>query len=150
MFSSRPPHQGPRCLPRGLCNCQPRTNAIQLHFVPIPTALRRAFTLVEIMIVVVIIGLLAAMAIAAFQRLRERSLASRMANDIRQCESAFQRYCMDNGGWPPPGAPGVMPSGMAGYLPEIYTQATVVGGNFSWSGPAAKFYLVNTPASADV
>ena len=111
---------------------------------------RRAFTLVEIMIVVVIIGLLAAMAMAAFQRVRERSLASRMANDIRQCESAFQRYCMDNGGWPPPAAPGVMPTGMAGYLPSVYSLPTVVGGNFSWSGPAAKLYLINTPPSADV
>jgi prepilin-type N-terminal cleavage/methylation domain-containing protein len=114
------------------------------------TAHRRAFTLVEIMVVVVVIGLLAAMAIAAFQRVRERSLASRMANDIRQCEAAFQRYCMDNGSWPPPGAPGVMPAGMAGYLPDTYTQITAVGGNFSWSGPAAKLYLINTPASADV
>ena len=114
------------------------------------TARRCAVTLVEIMVVVVIIGLLAAIALPAFQRVRERSLASRMANDIRQCESAFQRYCMDTGSWPPPGAPGVMPAGMAGYLPQCYTQGTVVGGNFSWSGPAAKLYLINTPASADI
>ena len=102
------------------------------------------------MIVVVIIGLLAAMAIPAFARVKERSLASRMANDIRQCESAFQRYALENGGWPPPAAPGVIPAGMASYLPAVYTQATAVGGNFSWSGPAAKLYLINTPASADV
>lgn len=113
------------------------------------TATRRAFTLVEIMVVVVIIGLLAAMAVAAFERVKERSLASRMVNDIRQCEAGFQRYAFENGGWPPPGAPGVIPTGMASYLPAVYTQATAVGGNFSWSGPNAKFYLINTPASAD-
>ena len=101
------------------------------------------------MIVVVIIGLLAAMAIPAFARVKERSLASRMANDIRQCESAFQRYALENGGWPPATAPGVTPVGMAGYLPPAYNQITAVGGNFSWSGPAAKLYLINTPASAD-
>ncbi len=108
-----------------------------------------AFTLVEIMIVVVIIGLLAAMAIAAFGRIKERSLASRMINDLRQIEAGFQRYTLENGGWPPPGAPGVQPAGMDGYLPACYTRVTAVGGNFSWSGaPNNRIYLISTPAAA--
>jgi type II secretory pathway pseudopilin PulG len=60
-----------------------------------------AFTLVEIMVVVVIIRLLAAVALPAFQRVRERSLASRLANDFRQFEAAFQRYTLEHGDWPP-------------------------------------------------
>lgn len=39
---------------------------------------KKGFTLVEIMIVVVIIGLLAAMAIPAFQKVRESSRSSAM------------------------------------------------------------------------
>jgi len=39
------------------------------------------FTLVEIMVVVVIIGLLVTMAMPAFQKVRNNSLASRVAND---------------------------------------------------------------------
>ncbi|MBN2068288.1 MAG: prepilin-type N-terminal cleavage/methylation domain-containing protein [Opitutales bacterium] len=58
---------------------------------------KKGFTLVEIMIVVVIIGLLAAMAIPAFQRVRVRSIRSTMENDARQLSSAANQYFMDNG-----------------------------------------------------
>jgi len=108
----------------------------------------RAFTLVEIMVVVVIIGLLAAIAIPALRRVQNRSYASRMANDIRQCEAAFQRFALENGTWPPPQAPGVVPAGMDEYIPKAYKNPTVVGGNFSWSGPAAKLFVSNTPTTA--
>ncbi|MCC5808410.1 MAG: prepilin-type N-terminal cleavage/methylation domain-containing protein [Opitutales bacterium] len=56
---------------------------------------KKGFTLVEIMIVVVIIGLLAAMAIPAFQKVRENSIASRMDNDARQIASAAQQYFLE-------------------------------------------------------
>ena len=60
------------------------------------TKSRKGFTLVEIMIVVVIIGLLAAMAIPAFQKVRENSIRSRMDNDARQLASAAQQYFLEN------------------------------------------------------
>jgi type IV pilus assembly protein PilA len=58
---------------------------------------RQGFTLVEIMIVVVIIGLLAAMAIPAFNKVRRSSQAKAMLNDARQIGSAAQQYFMDGG-----------------------------------------------------
>ncbi len=108
---------------------------------------RAGFTLVEIMVVVVIIGLLAAMALPAFQRVREKSIASRYANDFRQFESAFQRYATENGGWPPAGTLGAIPAGMAGYLPTSFTDASPMGGGYQWSGPSCYVVLRNSAAT---
>jgi type IV pilus assembly protein PilA len=58
---------------------------------------KKGFTLVEIMIVVVIIGLLAAMAIPAFQKVRESSIAKATVNDGRQIGAAAQQYFMEKG-----------------------------------------------------
>ncbi|MBK1877832.1 prepilin-type N-terminal cleavage/methylation domain-containing protein [Pelagicoccus mobilis] len=57
---------------------------------------KKGFTLVEIMIVVVIIGLLAAMAIPAFQKVRTDSRQSALYNDARQLASAAQQYMLEN------------------------------------------------------
>jgi prepilin-type N-terminal cleavage/methylation domain-containing protein len=110
-----------------------------------------AFTLVEIMIVVVIIGLLAAIAIPAFQRSRERSQAARLVNDFHQFDSAFQRYAMEFGQLPVTGtAVGVIPAGMTGWLPANYTEASPMGGGYVWSGPSSYVVLVNTNATDTV
>jgi len=59
--------------------------------------LNRAFTLVEIMIVVVIIGLLAAMAIPAFQKVRTSSQDKTVLNNARQLAAAADQYFLENG-----------------------------------------------------
>ena len=57
----------------------------------------KGFTLVEIMIVVVIIGLLAAMAIPAFQKVRSASQDKTVMNNARQLSAAADQYYLENG-----------------------------------------------------
>ena len=57
----------------------------------------KGFTLVEIMIVVVIIGLLAAMAIPAFQKVRRASQDKAVLNNARQLSAAADQYYLENG-----------------------------------------------------
>ncbi len=57
----------------------------------------KGFTLVEIMIVVVIIGLLAAMAIPAFQKVRQSSQDKAVLNNARQLSAGADQYFLENG-----------------------------------------------------
>lgn len=60
------------------------------------TAKRGGFTLVEIMIVVAIIALLAAIAVPGFLRARKRSQASKIINDLRMISGAVDQYAIEN------------------------------------------------------
>jgi prepilin-type N-terminal cleavage/methylation domain-containing protein len=57
---------------------------------------RGGFTLVEIMIVVAIIALLAAIAVPNFLRARKRSQATRILEDLRIIDSALDQYAIEN------------------------------------------------------
>jgi prepilin-type N-terminal cleavage/methylation domain-containing protein len=58
---------------------------------------RAGFTLVEIMIVVAIIALLAAIAVPGFLRARKRSQASKIINDLRLIDAAVDQYAIEHG-----------------------------------------------------
>jgi len=57
---------------------------------------RAGFTLVEIMIVVAIIALLAAIAVPNFLRARKRSQATRILEDLRMLDAACDQYAIEN------------------------------------------------------
>ena len=57
---------------------------------------RGGFTLVEIMIVVAIIALLAAIAVPGFLRSRKRSQATAILNDARIIDGAIDQYAIEN------------------------------------------------------
>jgi prepilin-type N-terminal cleavage/methylation domain-containing protein len=74
---------------------------------------RGGFTLVEIMIVVAIIALLAAIAVPNFLRARKRSQATRILEDLRIIDSAVDQYAIENN---KAGGDTVTWAGVQGYL----------------------------------
>jgi prepilin-type N-terminal cleavage/methylation domain-containing protein len=104
------------------------------------------FTLVEIMIVVAIIALLAAIAVPNFLRARKRSQATRILEDLRIIDSALDQYAIDTSR-----TPGFQPtfSDVQNYLKTgtvLYlTGADLFGDTY---GPFTTDSIPNVPTSA--
>lgn len=62
----------------------------------------RGFTLVEVLVVVAVIGILAALAIPAFSRATGKADSARCAGNLRQLGVALQLYLADHGQKMPP------------------------------------------------
>jgi prepilin-type N-terminal cleavage/methylation domain-containing protein len=93
---------------------------------------RGGFTLVEIMIVVAIIALLAAIAVPNFLRARKRSQATRILEDLRMIDSAVDQYAIENN---KSGGDIIPWAGVQGYLKNgssLYNSggADMLGGTF--------------------
>jgi len=59
---------------------------------------RKGFTLIELLIVVVIIGILAAIAIPKFANTKEKAYFATMKGDLRNLVTAQEGYASDNSG----------------------------------------------------
>ena len=88
------------------------------------------------MVVVVIIGLLAAMAIPAYHRVQRAAQNNRIANDLRIFSQAFEIYITQNGVWPGNVSAGVIPTSpvpMNGdFKADVWQSVTAIGGQWNW------------------
>lgn len=114
----------------------------------LPPAPRRrpgdaGFTLVEIMIVVLIIGVLATLAIPALMKVQRNTQNSRFVSDLRVFAQAFETYAMKNGGYPANAGTGVVPTGMSGELRDsAWTVAkNSIGGRWNWDNNSSGISL---------
>lgn len=94
------------------------------------------FSLVEIMVVVVLIGLLAALAVPGYQKVRLRSQAASIAEGLRNYARAFEVYAIEEGQWPADTLPTRIPPEMAGRLSR-FDQKSVIGGRWDWEHNAS-------------
>jgi prepilin-type N-terminal cleavage/methylation domain-containing protein len=103
---------------------------------------RGGFTLVEIMIVVAIIALLAAIAVPNFLRARKRSQATRILEDLRIIDSAIDQYAIENnkGGGDPVNWTDV----------KAYLKSGSVIYNSSGKDLLGSFYSTNATFSVDI
>ena len=85
---------------------------------------RAGFTLVEIMIVVAIIGLLAAIAIPNFIRARATSQCNACINNLRQIDAGINEWALENG--KSTGATVTNPQTVSGYI-KLNSQGSVPG-----------------------
>ena len=107
------------------------------HLAPssISTRRRRAgFSLVEIMIAIVLIGILASLAVPLHKRLQTRAKYTLFRADLRAASQALEIYAVEKGDWPPDGADG-WPAPVMDYLPppDRWNQPTPLGGRWSWN-----------------
>ena len=93
----------------------------------------RGFTLVEIMVVVVIIGVIAAMGMPAYRRITMRSKTAALVSDLRSYSTAFITYSLQNGRWPADGSPRQIPSELTGALPGGFALKSPIGGVYKWN-----------------
>lgn len=89
------------------------------------------FTLVEIMIVVVIVGLLAGIAMPAFKRVQMSSQNAKVANDIRVYSGMMDTYSQENGAYPEDSNSGELPVDFAPYIKiSQWEEGPAIGGDW--------------------
>jgi len=111
----------------------------------INTSRKAGFTLVEIMIVVAIIGLLAAIAIPNFVRARQTSQTNACINNLRQIDGAKQQWALENNALGS-GAPGE--ADLATYMGRDTLATTFADAGVECPAGPATAYVINTVDTA--
>lgn len=90
-------------------------------------------SLLEIMSLITILALLAAVAFPIVDRIRENSLNQSFLNDLGRISDAVSRYAITHEESPPAQNPGQAPEGLAPFLERFdWSTPTPFGGQWEW------------------
>ena len=111
---------------------------------------REGFTLVEIMVVVTIIGMLAAIVVPGFIRARMRSQATTVLNEARQMDAAKDEWAVDNNkiGTDTPAFGELTPYLKAGSKLATNSGNDVLGNAFSMNDVSTRLQVSSTTKDA--
>ena len=84
---------------------------------------KSAFTIVELLIVIVVIAILAAITIVAYNGVQQRARDTERATELSSIQKALELYWADKGGYPKCGA---APGGTGPNTPPALSSSTVV------------------------
>ena len=90
------------------------------------------FTLVEVMVVILVIGILNAMLIPGVRNLRQRVYATRLANDFQKIQHGLELAITELGYAPRDGYPGRFPDELEPYLPTEALDRSLVNATWDW------------------
>jgi prepilin-type N-terminal cleavage/methylation domain-containing protein len=99
---------------------------------------KKGFTLIELLIVVVIIGILAAIAIPKFANTKDKAYVAAMKSDLRNLATYEEQYAADNNGAYFAGT-ATSPATLQGFTPSsnvTITAVLVAGPPMGWSATA--------------
>jgi type II secretory pathway pseudopilin PulG len=89
--------------------------------------------MLDIMIVVLIIGLLSAIAVPLVSRTRRQARNTLFITEVRTIAHAVEQYGMVSARLPADKTPGVIPEGLADFLPRFdWAAPTPIGGRWDW------------------
>ncbi len=100
--------------------------------------MRHAFSLIELVIVVVITAIIAAVAMPAFSSITGRSQYNAAHATYQNMDRALQLYQLDVGGLPPNTPINVQPPELADYLQaDVFVMPPPFGRAWDWNGPGS-------------
>lgn len=102
------------------------------------------YSMIELMIVVSIIGIMAALFIPAVQKSRLRSQATRLAKEMRMFGETFALHAMQRGAYPVESENGALPDSILtanALRTNLWYRGTPFGGLYDWESPSEHGYV---------
>jgi len=98
--------------------------------------LRGGFTLVELVVVVLILGILAAVATPHMLGVSDRAEAASIVSNVQTIFAAVELYAAENGHLPADTPNGQTPVALEPFVKtDFFAETTALGGKYDWNGP---------------